>query len=145
MTKPINFHELAELSQAARSRLLTRTEADLSHILPKAQQIIDDVRQEGDKALVRFARELDRAGLRESDLAATEADFTAAEKAISPSSAKPWSLRRDPSPAFTGTRCRPRCGFTRFAPALSPATGPARSRPSPVTCLAARVPFRVSH
>ena len=84
MTKPINFHELAELSQAARSRLLTRTEADLSHILPKAQQIIDDVRQEGDKALVRFARELDRAGLRESDLAATEADFAAAEKAISP-------------------------------------------------------------
>jgi len=84
MTKAINFHELAQLSPSERSRLLTRTEADLSRILPKVQQIIDDVRNEGDKALVRLARELDKANLNESNLAATEADFDAAAKAIEP-------------------------------------------------------------
>jgi histidinol dehydrogenase len=84
MTNAVNFHELAQLSRAERSRLLTRTEADLSQILPKVQQIIDSVRNEGDSALVRLSRELDGADLQESELAATEADFETAEKAIDP-------------------------------------------------------------
>ncbi|HYN00679.1 MAG TPA: histidinol dehydrogenase, partial [Aestuariivirgaceae bacterium] len=84
MTKTVNFHDLSQLSSSERSRLLTRTEADLSQILPRVQQIIDDVRIGGDKALARFARELDKADLDENSLTATKADFDAAEDTIEP-------------------------------------------------------------
>jgi histidinol dehydrogenase len=84
MTKTVNFYDLSQLSSSERSRLLTRTEADLSQILPRVQQIIDDVRIGGDKALARFARELDKADLDENSLTATKADFDAAEDTIEP-------------------------------------------------------------
>ena len=82
MSRPIKFHELSRLSPAERQRLLKRTEADLSHIMPKVQHIVEEVRTEGDKALLRFARELDRARLDDKALVATEAEFEAAEKLI---------------------------------------------------------------
>jgi histidinol dehydrogenase len=84
MSRPIKFHELAKLSPAERRRLLTRTEADLSHIMPKAQTIVEEVRTTGDKALFRFARELDRARIDDKPLAATDAEFEAAEKLVPP-------------------------------------------------------------
>jgi histidinol dehydrogenase len=84
MTKPINFHELSRLSSSDRSRLIHRAEADLSEIMPKVQRIIEDVRAHGDTALARLARELDHADLNERELAATKADFDAAEKALEP-------------------------------------------------------------
>jgi histidinol dehydrogenase len=84
MTKPINFIELGRLSSAERQRLLIRTEADLSQILPRVQQIIDEVKQNGDRALIRFARELDGADIEKSGIAASKSDFDAAEKSIGP-------------------------------------------------------------
>jgi histidinol dehydrogenase len=84
MTRPIKFHELARLSPQERKRLLTRAEADLSHIMPRAQEIVDQVRREGDKALLRLARELEKASVPEGGLAVGPADFDAAEKAIAP-------------------------------------------------------------
>jgi histidinol dehydrogenase len=82
MSRPIKFHELAKLSPAERQRLLTRTEADLSHIMAKVQHIVEEVRTAGDKALYRFAREFDRAKIDDKALAATEAEFEVAEKLV---------------------------------------------------------------
>jgi histidinol dehydrogenase len=82
MSRPIKFRELAKLSSAERQRLLTRTEADLSHIMPKVQHIVEDVRTQGDKALRRFARELDRARIDDKALAATEGEFETGEKLV---------------------------------------------------------------
>ncbi|HEY7763549.1 MAG TPA: histidinol dehydrogenase [Aestuariivirgaceae bacterium] len=84
MTRPIRFHELSRLSQVERKRLLTRAEADLSHIMPKAQEIVDQVRNDGDRALLRLARELDKATVPEGGLAVAAAEFEAAEKSIAP-------------------------------------------------------------
>ena len=49
------------LSASERGALLRRTESDLSGYLDGARKIVDAVRTEGDEALVRFARELDKA------------------------------------------------------------------------------------
>ncbi|MGE0149577.1 MAG: histidinol dehydrogenase, partial [Parvibaculaceae bacterium] len=84
MTAKINFHELSRLSPAERGRLLQRTEADLSAYEEKARAIIDAVRREGDEALARFARDLDRAPVEPSGIAATEEDFARAESALDP-------------------------------------------------------------
>jgi histidinol dehydrogenase len=82
MTKTVNFHDLSQLSAAQRSRLLQRTEADLSAYEEKVKAIIAAVRAEGDVALARFARDFDKAPVEPHEIAATEADFAAAEKAL---------------------------------------------------------------
>ena len=84
MTPKINFHELAKLSSSERAKLHQRTETDLSAFELKVRPIIDAVRAEGDEALARLAREFDKAPVQSSEIAATEADFAAAEKSLDP-------------------------------------------------------------
>jgi histidinol dehydrogenase len=85
MSAKINFFELAKLSNQERAALRTRTEANLSSFEAKVQPIIEAVRLEGDEALARFARDFDKAPVYASEIAATEADFNAAEKTLDPS------------------------------------------------------------
>ncbi|MBB1249127.1 histidinol dehydrogenase [Rhizobium sp. G21] len=77
MTK-VSFHELATLDASQRAALLRRSETDLSSFMDRARPIIEAVRTEGDAALARFGRELDRADITEDRLKATEAEFDAA-------------------------------------------------------------------
>ena len=81
----ISLHDLAALGPAERARLLERAEADLGGFLDAVRPIIEAVRSEGDAALVRFARELDRAeGVTREGLRATEADFARARAELEP-------------------------------------------------------------
>ncbi|WP_102225337.1 histidinol dehydrogenase [Acidimangrovimonas sediminis] len=81
----VNVKILSELSAEARAALVQRSESDLSFFLEKVDPIIEAVRTEGDAALVRFGRELDRAeGLTAGNLKATEAEFDAAFDAVAP-------------------------------------------------------------
>jgi histidinol dehydrogenase len=84
MAKTVNLHELSKLSPEQRQRLLQRTEADLSAYEDKVRAIIEAVKRDGDEALARFARDFDKAPVQASEIAATEADFEAAEKALDP-------------------------------------------------------------
>lgn len=84
MTKKINFHELAKLTAEQRKKLQRRTESDLAEFEKKCRPIVDAVRAEGDEALARFARDFDKAPVKANEIAATEADFAAAEKALEP-------------------------------------------------------------
>jgi histidinol dehydrogenase len=84
MTPKINFHELAKLTPQQRARLQQRTETDLSAFEVQVRPIIAAVRAEGDEALARFAHDFDKAPVKASEIAATENDFAAAEKALDP-------------------------------------------------------------
>jgi histidinol dehydrogenase len=86
MTMPvnINFHDLSKISAAQRYKLCTRTEADLADFEAKVKPIMRAVADEGDEALARFAREFDKAPVEAGDIAATKADFAAAEKSLNP-------------------------------------------------------------
>jgi histidinol dehydrogenase len=75
----INLHELAALDAAARARLLRRTESDLGPYLEGVKPILEAVRTEGDAALVRFGRELDKADI---DLARLRVPAEAFERAM---------------------------------------------------------------
>ena len=74
----ISFHDLAALGAEARANLLRRAEVDLSGFIEKVRPIIEAVKNEGDKALLRFARELDKADVADGGLRVTEAEFDAA-------------------------------------------------------------------
>ena len=85
MTTPtVNFHDLAKISPEQRTRLLQRTETDLSAYEEKVRPIIAAVRNEGDEALARFARDFDKAPVKADAIAATEADFAKAESTLDP-------------------------------------------------------------
>jgi histidinol dehydrogenase len=78
----VRVHDLSTLGAEARAALLRRSEADLSGFLDKVKPIIEAVRTEGDAALVRFARDLDKANLDPGSIRATEAEFDAAFDAV---------------------------------------------------------------
>ncbi|MEM9224586.1 MAG: histidinol dehydrogenase [Pseudomonadota bacterium] len=80
----VSFHVLAQLSEGARAKLLTRTESDLGPFLEKVQPIIDAVRDEGDAALARFAQEFDKSPVTADAIAATPEDFDKAFAALEP-------------------------------------------------------------
>ena len=80
----INLFELDRLSADARAALLVRAESDLSSFLEPARRIVDAVRAEGDAAVVRLAREIDRVELDPARLLATEEEFAAADRVLEP-------------------------------------------------------------
>ncbi len=82
MTRTIKFYELAKLSTDERAALLTRSEADLGSFIERVRPIIDAVRDEGDTALARFARDFDKSTLDPTAIAATPADFDRAFDSI---------------------------------------------------------------
>lgn len=80
----VSFHELGTLGEVQRDALLNRSETDLSSFVEKVKPIIEAVRTEGDAALVRFAREFDKADLDDRRLKTTEAEFDVAFTAVDP-------------------------------------------------------------
>ena len=78
----INLWHLDTLSQVQRAALLKRTEADLSVYHGQVQPIINQVKQEGDKALINYAKQFDGADLSLSQLKVTEAEFIEAAQSL---------------------------------------------------------------
>lgn len=74
----VSFHDLSQIDAASRSALMRRSETDLSGFMEKAAPIIEAVRTEGDAALVRFARDFDKADLDATRLKVSPAEFDAA-------------------------------------------------------------------
>jgi histidinol dehydrogenase len=74
----VSFHDLSQLDAAGRAALMRRSETDLSGFMEKAAPIIEAVRTEGDAALIRFARDFDKADLNATQLKVSPAEFDAA-------------------------------------------------------------------
>ncbi len=82
MSAVCNFHDLSRLSEAERSALMRRSEADLAPFIEKVRPIIAAVKEEGDRALSRFAREFDKADIAPDGIAVEKAEFDAAFDAV---------------------------------------------------------------
>jgi histidinol dehydrogenase len=78
----MQFRELAHLTAEARAILLRRSEQDIAALLPKAQAVIDRVRQEGDAALIDFTHQFDTPNYTADNLKATPEDFQRAYEAV---------------------------------------------------------------
>src|SRR5215813_13730324 len=74
-TRKINLHDLSKLDATARAALIKRSEADIAPYLEKVRPIIEAVKNEGDVALARFAREFDKSPVNPDAIAATPSDF----------------------------------------------------------------------
>ncbi|WP_290699436.1 histidinol dehydrogenase [Amphritea sp.] len=78
MSKKISVWQLDKLSPEQQEKLLQRTESDLSNYIAQVQPIIEQVIEQGDAALVEFARRFDRAEISIDQLGVTESEFDAA-------------------------------------------------------------------
>jgi histidinol dehydrogenase len=77
------LHDLTT-AEAIPAGLLERTETDLGAYTEPVRAIIEAVRRDGDRALLRFARELDGVQTPLADLRVGEAEFDAAQRQLSP-------------------------------------------------------------
>ncbi len=84
MAEPCSFHDLSILGEEARSALMRRSETDIASFMEKARPIIEAVRNGGDAALVRLARDLDGAAVTADTLKATEREFDEAFGKVAP-------------------------------------------------------------
>ena len=73
---------LDRLDAEARRALVRRGVIDLAGYVERARPIVEAVRQEGDAALVRFARDFDKVGMTADRIRVAEADFDAAYDAV---------------------------------------------------------------
>ena len=71
----VSFHDLSKLNTEGRNALFKRSETDLSSFVEKVGPIIEAVKTEGDAALLRFARDLDKSAVKPGNLKATEEEF----------------------------------------------------------------------
>ncbi len=80
----IQFLEYSRLTPEQLNKIMRRAETDIRDLLPLAQEVIDRVRQEGDAAVVDYARRYDAKNFEAGMLKATPEDFAAARSALSP-------------------------------------------------------------
>ena len=82
MDSPIQFHDLEKLSATEKNALLKRTESDLDRYIESVVPILKAVKEDGDLALVRFAREFDRAELKPDAIKVRSEEFERAFESI---------------------------------------------------------------
>jgi histidinol dehydrogenase len=70
------------LDDRHKEKILSRSEQDISTVLPLVQEIIERVRREGDAALVFYTRKFNDADLSRVPLAVTEQEFADAERLL---------------------------------------------------------------
>jgi len=71
----VSFYEYAKLNAQEKAALLRRSETDISAFLDQVKPIMDAVKHEGDAAVVRFARELDKSNISAKDIKVTAREF----------------------------------------------------------------------
>ncbi len=80
----IQYLKLNELHRDELNKLMRRAEKDIRDLLPLAQEVIERVRNEGDAAVVEFARKFDAPNFNADLLRATPEDFAEARRSLSP-------------------------------------------------------------
>jgi histidinol dehydrogenase len=80
----IQFFELDKLSPEQYNRIMKRAEQDISHMLPLAQEVANEVKANGDAGVVKYVRQWDAKHFEASMLRATPEDFAAARARLEP-------------------------------------------------------------
>ena len=75
----INRYLWNSLNKTDRDRILSRSQTDISAVLPDVRKIIDEVRRCGDEALRRFTKEWDHVDLNGIPLRVSPEELSAAE------------------------------------------------------------------
>lgn len=78
----INFHTWRDTPDETKQKIFKRSETDIDSVKATVTPIIEDVRKNGDEALVRYAQKFDGADIGIANIKATEEDFERARKKL---------------------------------------------------------------
>lgn len=78
----IKFWKLSSMTPDERALVMRRSEQDIAELLPLAQQVITDIREHGDAAVVEYARKFDAPEFTAADLRVTADQFESARDAV---------------------------------------------------------------
>lgn len=131
----IQFFELANLSDADYQRIMRRAETDISNLLPSTQKVIDDVRENGDNAIVKYARQWDSDNFEAHMLRATPADFERARANVSPEIIKSIKVAHENILHFHEEQMPEQMWFTQVKPGIM-----AGEKVTPIASVACYVP-----
>lgn len=76
----ITMRRWNEISPAERTRLLARSEQDITAVMPQVEALIEQVRSEGDAALLQLTLRFDKADLSQCGLRVSAEEFDLAER-----------------------------------------------------------------
>lgn len=114
----IQFWQLDQLTQGDIGKIMRRAEQDITNLLPLAQQVIDRVRAEGDKAVVDFARQFDAKEFHAGMLRATPEDFATARAALSSEVVESITLAHENIRRFHEEQMPEQMWFTEVRPGI---------------------------
>lgn len=114
----IQSWKLSELTDTDRARIMRRAEKDISDLLPLAQEVIQNVRERGDEAVVEYARKFDAKNFTADKLRATPEDFANARKAVSPEVVEAIKLAHENIRRFHEEQLPERMWFTEVRPGI---------------------------
>jgi histidinol dehydrogenase len=78
----MNIYRLADMEKDAYSRLLRRSEIDISEYTPLAREVMERVRRDGDQALLHYTEKFDGIILERDRLRVSEEEIESAYKAL---------------------------------------------------------------
>ena len=84
MSKSVRIRRLEKLSQRQREALMSRAESNLNPFIKRVKPIIGEVRKDGDRALVKFAKKFDGAVVDVNGIQATKSEIREAYKKLNP-------------------------------------------------------------
>lgn len=131
----IQFLRWNSLSAEDKARILRRAESEISDLLPLAAEVVAQVRAQGDRAVVAYARKFDAPEFRASMLRARPADFRAARRAVSADVIAAIEAAHDNIRRFHEEQMPEPMWFTQVKPGIM-----AGEKTSPVTSAALYVP-----
>lgn len=114
----IQFYRTATFDAPAKARLLKRAETDIQQILPRVSELVAQVREEGDRAVARHLREIDRVALEPGAFAVTAAEFAAAEASVAPEVKAAIHHALDNVTRFHAQQMPPRITFCEVEPGV---------------------------
>lgn len=81
-SSPLKMVELRDLSERDREELLERSELDVDEVLPRVREIVSEVREGGDSALLDFTEKFDEVELTSDQLRVSEEEISRAYEVL---------------------------------------------------------------
>ncbi|QPC81221.1 histidinol dehydrogenase [Phototrophicus methaneseepsis] len=131
----IQYWELDKLTAEQRAKIMTRAEQDIRDLLPLAQEVIDDIRANGNEAVVKYARKFDAENFTADMLRATPEDFAAARANLDPKLIAAIEMAYDNIRTFHEEQMPEKMWFTEVKPGIM-----AGEKISPIASAALYVP-----
>jgi len=137
------IRKLADLDSSERAAITHRSEAIVDELLSGVKDIVDEVKEKGDAALIDCTARFDGVDLRAKGLRVTEEEFTAAERALEKEVRDAVSRAVSNVTRFHELQLPAGMHMCEVSPESLPGSGQGLSRPPGCMCQAGKAASRL--